>query len=365
MYWIYTTVCLCSLATALATTPLIKSTAIRYEKLDAPANRKIHYQPMVRLGGIAIFVATFVASVAGVFWMSPYASIDSTFNAVLPLLVGGFAFFSIGLADDLLDLSAFSRLWLQIIIAALLWLSGLQIDSLHLPGFELISLSLLSLPITVLWIVGVINAINWIDGLDGLASGISAIAVTTLAVIGMLQNQPACTLLGIALLGSLLGFLFYNYNPAKIFMGDGGSYFIGFILAGISISGPFQLDTPTASLLPIAILAVPLGDMTSVIMLRIYQQKSPFEADNLHLHHRLLKQQFSHRETVWIMYALTALSCSLTFVLVNAISMMLIVFELLALGFFLSYRTIKKNQKRTDSRDSLEVSVISNSAAPH
>lgn len=321
IYWIYIAACLISMGIALAATPLVKSAALKFKKLDVPSERKVHQQPMVRLGGLAIFSATLfslfslgiVGEITGV--IENFVAPETLFTISL-LLLGGSSFFLIGFADDLCDLSAFNRLWMQGAIASLLWGFGLQINTLTIPGLaEPISLSWLSLPITVVWLAGVVNAINWIDGLDGLATGVSIIAVATIVTLGTVMSQPVLALVGAALLGSLLGFLVYNYKPATIFMGDGGSYFIGFTLASLCIVGPQHLNSPFATLLPLLILAIPLGDMTYVILSRLYRRQSPFSADNLHLHHRLLSREITHETTVWIIYVLTLATGSLALVL--------------------------------------------------
>ncbi len=322
IYWLYIAACLIAAIAVLKATPLVKATALKLKKLDTPCERKMHQQPMVRLGGIAIFGATvFSLSCIGLL-----AYLTGTFNyftqetiSTISLLVaGGSGFFIIGLADDLFDLSAFNRLWMQGAIASILWGLGLQINTLTIPGLaEPVLLGWLSLPITVFWIAGVVNAINWIDGLDGLATGVSSIAVATLVTLGIVMSQPVLALMGSALLGSLLGFLVYNYSPATIFMGDGGSYFIGFILASLCMVGPQHLNSPFATLLPLIILAIPLGDMTYVICSRLYRRQSPFCADNLHLHHRLLSREITPETTVWIVYVLTLATGSLALVIVG------------------------------------------------
>ncbi len=173
IYWIYITVCVLSVSLVLSMTPLVKSIALTFKKLDAPSARKMHQQPMVRLGGVAIFGATLVPLVC-LLLMDTVGQIDlGTRATVSTVLLGGSGFFLIGFADDLFDLSAFHRLWMQSAIASILWLNNVRIDTLTLPGFDTTSFSLLSLPVTVIWLVGVVNAINWIDGLDGLATGIS------------------------------------------------------------------------------------------------------------------------------------------------------------------------------------------------
>jgi len=321
-YWIYLTVCLLSAATALVLTPVVKLLALKYRQLDTPSIRKVHQQPMVRLGGIAIFCAT-LWSVAWIWWGSEYGSLAAAdAGAVKCLLLGGSGFFLIGFADDLYGLSAFRRLWMQGTVATLVWGQGLRIETLVLPGFEPVALSWLSLPLTVVWLVGVVNAINWIDGLDGLAAGICAIAAGVLVILAMMSAQPEIVYVGLALVGGLLGFWCYNYSPAEIFMGDGGAYLVGFMLGGLCVIEPQyleKLENPFVTVLPLVVLAVPLADMVSVIVTRLYCRVSPFSADNRHFHHRLLDIGFSDREVVLIVHCLSLWTGSLALVMADVI----------------------------------------------
>ncbi len=319
-----------SVVVALLITPWIIWTAVKFECLDMPSARKVHQRPMVRLGGVAIFGATVVSTVVSILGLwaidaTDYlgdtalsTSLSISLSTIALLLLGGSGFFLIGFVDDLFDLSAFNRLWMQGAIASAIWMSGVRIDQLVLPGVASpIALGWLSLPLTILWLVGVVNAINWIDGLDGLAAGVSGIAALVIVLIGVTTGQPVPALLGSALLGGLLGFLYYNYSPAKIFMGDGGAYFVGFMLASLCMVGPMQLESDFATLLPLVILAVPLADMTSVIAVRLYRRCSPFCADQRHLHHRLLAMALTHQAAVWVLYGLTLVTGMLSLVLVG------------------------------------------------
>jgi UDP-GlcNAc:undecaprenyl-phosphate GlcNAc-1-phosphate transferase len=168
-----------------------------------------------------------------------------------------------------------------------------------------------SLPVTVIWLVGMANAINWIDGLDGLAAGVSGIAAAVMLIVCLFMSQPAAALIAAALAGSALGFLRYNFNPAQIFMGDGGAYFMGFTLAGLGVIGLVKSVTTAAVLLPYLILAVPILDMSAVIFARLRHGKSPFSADKRHLHHRLINAGLPHRLAVLFIYTLTLWAGSL------------------------------------------------------
>jgi UDP-GlcNAc:undecaprenyl-phosphate/decaprenyl-phosphate GlcNAc-1-phosphate transferase len=300
-------------AIVIATIPIVTQAARRYGWVDHPTARKVHLQPMVRLGGVSIFAGTIAASLFGWLLIAP------DFNSKIAwVLLGGAAFFVMGVVDDLMGLSALLRLGLQVSISSFVWLAGVQIDFVTIPGTGIVHLDTgLSWLLTILWLTGVVNAINWIDGLDGLASGVSGIAALTTFAICLFMHQPGAALIMIALAGSLLGFLHYNFNPARIFMGDGGSYFIGFTIAGISIVGLTKSAAAVAILLPCLILAVPILDMSAVIAARLYSGKSPFVADKRHLHHRLLNAGLSQRLTVLVIYSLSLWSGSLAIAFVG------------------------------------------------
>jgi UDP-GlcNAc:undecaprenyl-phosphate GlcNAc-1-phosphate transferase len=291
-------------------TPFIKGIALKMGFVDRPNERKVHKRPMVRLGGVSIFAGTVTALVI-VWLMGGFGLLPSSREwEVWGVILGGLAFFLIGLGDDLFNLTPVARLVMQVIVAGIAWWMGVRIDFLSIPFDGLIQLSWLSLPITIIWLVGIANAINWIDGLDGLAAGVCGISAVVLLFVTLVMEQPAAALIAAALAGGALGFLRYNFNPAQIFMGDGGAYFMGFTLAGVAIIGLVKVTAVatvavTAVLLPYLILAVPIVDMSFVILSRLRHGKSPFKADNRHLHHRLLQAGISQRLTVLFIYALT------------------------------------------------------------
>lgn len=291
-------------------TPMVKKIGLKTGLVDPPGGRKIHQQPMVRLGGVSIFIGSLIALLF-VWWLGGF--IDANGNILPPekefeiwgVTIGGLAFFLIGLADDLFSLSPFIRLFLQVIAASMAWIVGVQIEFLTIPFFGLVHIDIVSWPITVIWLVGMANAINWIDGVDGLAAGVSGIAAFVMLIVSIFMAQPAAALIAAALAGGTLGFLRYNFNPAQIFMGDGGAYYVGFTLAGVGVIGLVKTTAVTSVILPYLILAVPIIDMSAVILDRIRHGKSPFIADKRHLHHRLLDAGLSQRLTVFFIYSLT------------------------------------------------------------
>lgn len=290
----------------LLTTPVVRALGLSSGLFDPPGDRKVHDKPMVRLGGVSIFLGVLVALLT-VWGMGGFGTLppDKEYE-IWGVTIGGLAFFLIGLADDFFSLSPLLRLLLQAIVAAATWWVGVHIDFLTIPFGGLVQLpEWLSLPITVIWLVGMANAINWIDGLDGLAAGVSGIAAVVMLIVSLFMDQSAAALIAAALAGGTLGFLRYNFNPAQIFMGDGGAYFLGFTLAGVGVIGLVKSVTTVAVVLPYIILAVPILDMSAVILDRLRNGKSPFAADKRHLHHRLLKAGLSHRLAVLFIYALT------------------------------------------------------------
>ncbi|NJM00451.1 MAG: undecaprenyl/decaprenyl-phosphate alpha-N-acetylglucosaminyl 1-phosphate transferase [Synechococcaceae cyanobacterium SM2_3_2] len=297
-------------------TPTVKAVGLRSGRVDLPDERKIHSKPMVRLGGVSIFAGNLVALL--LLWGS------GSFGGLRPeqeyelwgVTIGGVLFFLIGLADDLFKLSATVKLLLQFVVAAAAWGVGVRIEFVGLPILGLWQFPVvLSLVVTLLWLVGMANAINFMDGLDGLAAGVSGIAAVVMLVVTLLLDRPAAAMIAAALAGGSLGFLRYNFNPAQIFMGDGGAYFLGFTLAGIGVIGVAKVAATLAVILPFCILAVPILDMSTVILERLSLGQSPFQPDKRHLHHRLLKAGLSQRLSVMFIYALTLWVGSLALVL--------------------------------------------------
>lgn len=265
--------------------------------VDLPNERKIHKAPISRLGGIAIWLSTMLTFLFLVLLSYyPYGSLLSG------ILLGGSLMFLLGLVDDIYNLNAKFKLIIQLTIATIVYLLGVKIDILFNPFGDAINLGVFSYPITILWIVGVTNAINFIDGIDGLAGSVITVDSVALALIAfaMTPAQPVTALIAFILAGSMLAFLTFNFNPAKIFMGDSGALFSGFLLATLSIAGVMKGAT-LAILLPFLVLAVPIMDITYSSLRRIMKGTSPFVADAEHIHHKLLKAGFSQKKTVAIL----------------------------------------------------------------
>ncbi|MDA8211284.1 MAG: MraY family glycosyltransferase [Clostridia bacterium] len=281
-----------ALLLSLIITPGVIKLAFKVGAIDKPNSRKVHARVMPRLGGLAIFAA---------FALPAMLALD--FNRqFIGLLLGGVVILVLGVMDDLKDISPKVKLAGQLVAALILIGFGTKVENLTNPfGSDPIHLGWLSIPVTVFWIVGVTNAVNLVDGLDGLAAGIAAIAAATLGLVAM-ENDPAITLVAFTLVGAILGFMRYNFNPARIFMGDSGSLFLGYTLAGLAIMGLAKSATVFSLFIPVLVLGVPILDTLFAIIRRIVNDQPIFQADKAHLHHCLLASGLSHRQTVLVIY---------------------------------------------------------------
>jgi UDP-GlcNAc:undecaprenyl-phosphate/decaprenyl-phosphate GlcNAc-1-phosphate transferase len=279
-------------------TPLVRRWAIDAGHYDIPNDRKLHKLPVPRIGGVAIWGGFMLA--LGIFNLLYPGQLEN--NALDGILLGGAIIFFVGLLDDIYNLSPYLKLFGQFLAAAVAFQLGVQVIALDLPFSKILLLQVLSFPVTILWIIGISNAMNFIDGVDGLAGGVSMISALTLSVVAINMHEPVPALLAIILSGATLGFLNLNFYPARIFMGDSGALFCGFILASIAVTGVLKALTMTM-LLPVIILTVPILDITYSTLRRLWKFQSPFVADSEHLHHKLLKAGFSQVRTVIALYA--------------------------------------------------------------
>lgn len=295
--------------------PKIRDIGLRFNLIDYPDKRKQHITPIVRLGGIAIFLGFVISYLVLISLGNNYLTYPLLDKRIQIMLVGASLFFLIGLTDDLINLSAIKRLIIQFSIAAFIVSQGFVFKSINFSVFNQIINPLplnesIGYFLTLIWIVGIINALNWIDGLDGLAAGISIISCIGFFILGLINNDLYSCFLSCITIGSCLGFLKYNKYPSIIVMGDGGSYFLGFIISWLGLLYNFNPNKVYNSTLFIGILffiLLFLGDMIFVILRRILSGKSPFFPDRNHLHHRLLRKGFNHKKTVQIMYVINIL----------------------------------------------------------
>lgn len=287
---------LIALIVAYALTPGIISLAKKAGAFDAPDERKVHTTPIPRLGGIGIYFA---------FMVAVFFTIDIT-REITGLLLGGTIIVLVGIVDDLKNLPARVKLAGQIFAAAVLVYFDVRIDFISDPFGDMIYLEYLAIPATLFWIVGLTNTVNLIDGLDGLAAGVSTIASITILLVALQQHYLLIAVLTAALAGSAFGFLHYNFNPAKIFMGDTGSMFLGYMLAGISIIGAVKSAATIALIVPIFALGLPILDTAFAIVRRYMGGVPIFKPDRGHLHHRLLDLGFTQKQAVLLMYVISA-----------------------------------------------------------
>lgn len=285
---------ICASLLAYAMTPIVRVLAFRIGAVDVPLdNRRIHKKPMPRIGGLAIYLSFTLTTII---FCQPTEELAT-------IWLGGGIIVVLGILDDIYRLNAWLKLVVQLLVAVFAVWNGCVIDHINLGGVY-VSLGIFSWPLSVLWISGLTNAINFIDGLDGLACGVSAISSLSLLFVVMLQGDFLSAIICAILFGSCLGFLPFNFNPARIFMGDTGALFLGYTLAVISVYGVFKLHTVLAFLVPFAIFALPVFDTLFAICRRVLSGKSPFAPDRGHIHHRLIDMGFTQKESVKILYAI-------------------------------------------------------------
>ena len=282
---------------------------------DYPGERKIHERPLLRSGGIPLFISFLLPSII----FSNFLNLGQSVNYVF--LTGSGLFFLIGLLDDFFNISPYIKLFLQILFTYLLFYLGIKIIGIDFSdtfffNSKIIFPEYISILITTFWIVGITNSINWIDGLDGLASGITVIFSLGTLIIGIIKGNNDFIIFSSSLLGANLGFLKYNFNPAKILMGDSGSYFLGFTLSILSLQISKIEPNYFINVQTILLLGLPILDMVSVISNRFLNGRNPFYADNSHLHHRLLKKVVNQKKAVIFLYMISICFTSLALFLI-------------------------------------------------
>lgn len=309
--------------------PYLNKIGLKFGIIDNPNSRKKHRKKISRSGGIAIYIGVLISFLM-IFLGNLFQFIEIENTSLFFLFIlGGTSYFFIGLIDDLFNISPFLRLLLQFLVAAFITDKGLLINSIEFSilneQFASIYLPrIISIIFGSFWITGIVNSINWLDGLDGLASGFTSIVLTFLMMIILKSGNVEYLLIPASILGAILGFLKINYFPAKIFMGDSGSYLIGFALSFITLitfskvnySDQLYLDSFNLPL-GILILLIPILDMCLVVFGRMSKGKSPFYPDRSHLHHRLVDSGVNLKKTVLIFYALTFLVSLLAIYLMN------------------------------------------------
>lgn len=336
---------ICAALLAYATTPPVRVLAFKIGAVDVPLDgRRVHTKPIPRIGGLAIFLSFTLTTLI---FCTPSPELYS-------IWIGGAALVILGILDDIYRLNAWLKLAVQLAVAGFAVWNGCVIDHINLGG-TYIMLGWASIPLSILWIAGLTNALNFIDGLDGLSCGVSAICSMSLLIVVILHGDIGGAIICSILCGSCFGFLPFNSNPARIFMGDTGALFLGYTLAVISVFGVFKLHAVLSFLVPFAIFALPIFDATFAILRRVLSGKSPFAPDRGHIHHRLIDMGFSQKESVRILYSicgllgLVAVFCSESMFdqmrVVKAIAIAVIALSLLILNFII----MKKPQLRRHS----------------
>ncbi len=283
-------------------TPPVKRFAEHVGAIDVPKDdRRVHDHPIPRMGGLAIFLG---------FLLSVLLFVNIS-TQVLGILIGAIIIVIMGAVDDIISLRPIVKLLGQVVAAVVAIRCGIVFENISNPNLfsseTFIFVGWLSIPLTLLWIVGCTNAVNLIDGLDGLAVGVSAISSLTMLVVSLYVSEPVVSIMLAALVGACIGFMPYNLNPAKIFMGDVGSQFLGFVLATVSIMGVFKFHAVISFFVPILALAVPIADTTFAFARRIAHGQSPFKADRGHFHHRLLALGMNQKQAVAVIYGVSAI----------------------------------------------------------
>ncbi|MBR5517822.1 MAG: undecaprenyl/decaprenyl-phosphate alpha-N-acetylglucosaminyl 1-phosphate transferase, partial [Clostridia bacterium] len=325
---------------SLASTPFVKVIAQKIGAIDVPDARRVHTHPIPRMGGLAIFYGFLISVLC-------FSGFDAQLRGIL---IGSLIIVALGIVDDVKQLGAKIKFVTQIVVACIVVYHGIVIECLSVPTFinssGYISLGVFSIPITILWIVGVTNAVNLIDGLDGLAVGVSSIATFSLFFIAILAGEMQVALLTAALAGGCLGFLPYNFNPAKIFMGDTGSTFLGYMLSIICIQGLFKGYVVISFIVPFLILGLPIFDTAFAIVRRIWNKKPIMAPDRGHLHHKLMDLGFSQKQTVAILYIVTSILALSAVVVLEIGAYTAVVFMLTVAAFGITaYKIYNINHK--------------------
>ena len=278
-------------------TPVVKSLAWRIGAIDEPRERGLHQFPTPRLGGLAILAGIIAAGLA-------FLPHDKQTTAIL---FGAGVIVAVGVADDLLELSADVKLAGQILAAVVPVANGVRVDTMTLPFLGHIDLGHAAYPLTVIGIVAVMNMVNFIDGVDGLAAGVCTIAAMTFAVIALSLHRNAAGVLAMLTAGAALGYLRHGFHPASIFLGDSGSNLLGYLLGVAAVIGSLKTNAVVALVVPLCILAVPFLDTSFVVAKRLKYRRKPWAADANHFHHRMARIGFSERKTVAYLYAWSVL----------------------------------------------------------
>jgi UDP-GlcNAc:undecaprenyl-phosphate GlcNAc-1-phosphate transferase len=339
--FIFTYLCSCIIASVI--TPVVIAVGRKLRIYDNPTARRVHTGQIPRIGGVAIFLSSTLLVLTVLILDNGIGDkFRDVQTQIIALLCAATFIFLVGFVDDVRGgVRVRYKLMAQIAAAWVMCIAGARIESLNFANLFTLRFGLISFPLTILWIIGITNAVNLIDGLDGLAAGICAIACTVIAVFALVSGELVLVVIMLALMGSLSGFLFFNFNPAQVFMGDCGSMFLGFMLGSASVICAMKSGTIVAMALPAVGLGIPIFDTAFSILRRYLNRWAITSPDRGHLHHRLLDMGLRHHQVVIIMYVITALAAGLgMFMMVTRDGGILIIFFCVILLLLLVFRAV-------------------------
>ncbi len=321
MWMVYSIIAI-TFVSCLIITPIVIKLCFKYNIVDIPKDsRRVHSKPMPRIGGVAIVSSMLIGFLIYYLVTKDIPSIALN-EKFIGYIAGGLVIAAMGLIDDLFNLRARYKFVFQLVASIIVYCFGVSITGVKIPFFHsnVIELSWwLDLPLTMIWVIGVTNALNLIDGLDGLAAGITAISATSLLIIFVSTSASLeAIIISAVLVGAVLGFLPYNFNPAKTFMGDVSSNFLGFTMACVSIMGFAKGYTMLAIIAPVLALGIPIFDTIFAMVRRFLKGQPMLKPDGAHIHHRLIKRGFSQRQAVLILYTITTILCMISVLIVSA-----------------------------------------------
>lgn len=317
-------------------TPLVIRLAFRLGAVDRPANRKIHGRVTARMGGIGLFLGMWVPMTFLFFYSDVFAlKLLTNDRHLFLILMGGLSMFVLGIIDDFHGLGSKIKFGFQFPVAVILVLGGARFDAINFPFLGHVELGALGPFVSILWLVGVTNAVNLIDGVDGLASGVAYLVTLAIATLSIYSGQYFLAVVMCCIAGACLGFLQYNFSPARIFLGDSGSLFLGMTLAVSSTLCSYKETVGTSLIIPAILMGYPIAD-TMLAMLRRYVSGKPmFSGDAGHIHHRLLRKGLDHKQVCWVIYTVTVTFCLWTFVIEKRQTVLIIVGALVNLSLFI------------------------------
>lgn len=339
----------------LILTPIVIKMCKKYELVDIPKdNRRVHSKPMPRCGGIAIVISTLLGLAVYYFITKNIPSIALN-RKFVGFVIGGLLIFIMGLIDDIWNLRPKYKFFFQLAAGIAVYYFGIRISVINVPFFNIDTINLVGwvdFLLTMIWVISITNAMNLIDGLDGLAAGICSISATALLIVFITTSASLeAIIITAALVGATLGFLPYNFNPAKTFMGDCSSNFLGFTMSIVSILGFAKGYTMIAIVAPVLVLGVPIFDTLFAMIRRILKGQPPLKPDGAHIHHRLIKKGFSQRQAVLILYTITSMLCIVAVSIISADIWKLIILIVMSILFIIFGLISIKKQKEHQTND--------------